>query len=363
MILELENLTHRYGSESAVDGVSFGLESGELVALLGPSGCGKTTIVQAIAGHVRPTSGEVRLRGTAVTDDPPESRTVGLVFQQTTLFPHLTVDENVGYGLAAQGIDRERRADRVGEYLELVGLEERGEAYPAELSGGQQRRVELARALAPQPDVLILDEPLSGLDRALRERMRGEIARIQHETGVTTLCVTHDQEEAMALADRLVVMNDGSLEGVGTPRSLFESPPNPFVASFLGRSNALTGTVVDRGPPTIEVEGATVELDDASRTGSAGDELTCHVRPKDLSLASRGARNSGPSMTGTVTYVADVGRRFDVSLRLESGAELVVEHTGDPPAIGDDRPIVIDPTALTVFDGSSGNDEPTATIA
>ena len=309
MMLEVESLSHQYGSEHAVRDVSFELASGELLALLGPSGCGKTTILQAIAGHIRPTSGRIRLRGVDVTGDPPESRQVSIVFQQSTLYPHMTVEENVAYGLKARNIDASRRASLVTEYLDLVALTDQREAYPGELSGGQQRRVELARALAPQPDVLLLDEPLSALDRTLREQLRDEIARIQRETGVTTLFVTHDQEDAMSLADRLVVMNGGSVSGIGEPRQLYESPPTPFVASFLGRSDCLS----------LDVDGT-------------GTEHACYIRPEDVTLAGPNTNGSDVCLPGTVTRVSDLGKRYDVAVTLESGEELTVEQRVDPPS-------------------------------
>ncbi|SDJ64387.1 ABC transporter ATP-binding protein [Natronorubrum texcoconense] len=352
MMLELESLTHRYGTESAVDDVSFGVAEGELVALLGPSGCGKTTVVQAVAGHVRPTAGRVTLRGADVTDAPPESRQVSVVFQQSTLYPHMTVSENVAYGLRARGVESGPRADVVSEYLELVDLSEQRDAYPAELSGGQRQRVELARAVAPEPDVLLLDEPLSALDRSLRERLRGEIARIQQETGVTTLFVTHDQAEAMALADRLVVMDDGSVAGVGEPRTLYESPSTPFVASFLGRSNELSATVVRQEPLTFTVGGQEVVLPDSRADGSIGSAVSCHVRPDDLTLdAGGGLGSDGPSVSlpGTVARVADMGCRYDVTVRLETEEEVIVERTETPPATGESVSVGLLAENLTIF--------------
>ncbi|WP_181693239.1 ABC transporter ATP-binding protein [Natronomonas sp. LN261] len=355
MTLELEGISHRYGTETAVDGVSFGVASGELVALLGPSGCGKTTIVQAIAGHVHPTAGRIRLRGQEVTDAPPEARHVGLVFQRSTLYPHMTVEENVAYGLAARDVGRDSREAVVSEYLGLVAIEEQRDAYPSSLSGGQTRRAELARALAPQPDVLLLDEPLSALDRALRERLRDEIARIQRETGVTTLFVTHDQAEAMALADRLVVMSDGTVSGIGEPRALYESPPTPFVASFLGRSNTFPATVIGSDPPMVDVGGGTVRLPRMDGRRSPGDRITCHVRPAALSVrsadAGTAADESEPSLCGEVVRVTDVGRHYDVTVRAEVGAELIVEHTGAPPVVGDRIVVALPERGLTVFGG------------
>ncbi|WIV66293.1 ABC transporter ATP-binding protein [Natrialbaceae archaeon AArc-T1-2] len=355
MILELEELTHRYGTESALEDVSFGLEAGELVAVLGPSGCGKTTLVQAIAGHVSPTAGRIRLRGEDVTDAPPEARHVGLVFQESTLYPHMTVGENVAYGLAARDVEPGRRDEIVTDYLELVDLSEQREAYPGELSGGQRRRVELARALAPQPDLLLLDEPLSALDRTLRERLRGEVARIQRETGVTTLFVTHDQEEAMALADRLVVMNDGSVSAVGTPRSLYESPPTPFVASFLGRSNALSATVVGCDPLTVAVDTQELRLEGVDADVSEADPVTCHVRPDDLSLSPPEAADPDTSVPAEVVRVADVGRRYEATIRLETGEQLVVERTTNPPNTGDEVAVEVPAQSVTVFCANDGD--------
>ncbi|ELY45404.1 ABC transporter ATP-binding protein [Natronorubrum tibetense] len=352
MMLELDSLTHRYGTESAVDDASFGVGEGELVALLGPSGCGKTTIVQAVAGHVRPTAGRVKLRGADVTDSPPESRGISVVFQQSTLYPHMTVAENVAYGLKARGVESNRRADVVSEYLELVDLREQRDAYPSELSGGQRRRVELARAVAPEPDVLLLDEPLSALDRSLRERLRDEIARIQRETGVTTLFVTHDQEEAMALADRLVVMDDGSVAGTGEPRPLYESPPTPFVASFLGRSNELSATVTRQAPLTLTVGGQEVVLSDSRADVSTGSAVSCHVRPENLTLGSVSTLSSDApavSVPGTVTRVADMGRRYDVTVRLESEEAVIVERTEMPPATGESVSVGLLEADLTIF--------------
>ncbi|AUX10742.1 molybdate/tungstate transport system ATP-binding protein [Halalkaliarchaeum desulfuricum] len=358
MILELDDLTHRYGDELAVDGVSIGVGAGELVAVLGPSGCGKTTIVQAVAGHVQPSGGRIRLRGADVTDDPPEARQVGIVFQHSTLFPHLTVEENVEYGLKARDVPPGHREEVVTRFLELVDLPEQREAYPSELSGGQKRRVELARALAPEPDVLLLDEPLSALDRSLRVGLREEIARIQAETGVTTLLVTHDQEEAMSLADRLVVMDDGRVAGIGPPRELYESPPTPFVASFLGRSNALSATLADGTPPTIEIGGESARLPEGCEPGTVTGTVDCHVRPEDVTMTVGVTDGSGDeddvlSLQGVVRRVADVGRRYDVTVELETGAELVAERAARPPERGTRVEVRIRPADVAVFDSEN----------
>ena len=348
MIVELDGITHRYNDEAAVEDVSFGVESGELVALLGPSGCGKTTLVQAIAGHIRPTAGRIRLRGRDVTDDPPESRRIGLVFQESTLYPHMTAFENVAYGVAAREDDPERRAAIATEYLDLVALGDQRDASPGGLSGGQRRRVELARALAPEPDLLVLDEPLSALDRALRTQLRDVIAQIHRETGVATLFVTHDQRDAMAVADRLVVMTAGRVAATGTPRALYESPPTPFVASFLGRSTAVSGRLVATDPPRVAVGDRELRVDAAVGDRQSSDRVTCHARPRALKLGDGGDPNR--SLYGEVTAVADAGRHYDVSVCVAPDEELRVECTAAPPGVGESVAIEFPDTGVTLFD-------------
>jgi ABC-type Fe3+/spermidine/putrescine transport system ATPase subunit len=363
VILELDAVSHRYGDDLAVEDVSFGVEPGELVGVLGPSGCGKTTLVRAIAGHLRPTAGRVRLRGVDVTDDPPESRGIGLVFQEPTLYPHMSVAGNVAYGVAAREDDPERRDAVVSNYLELVGLADRADAAPRSLSGGQRRRVELARALAPEPDLLVLDEPLSALDRSLRTRLREEIGRLHRETGVATLFVTHDQTDALALADRLVVMADGRVAAVGTPRELYESPPTPFVASFLGRSTTVRGRFVGTSPPRVGVGDAELRLDGAGTDRSVGETVTLHARPRTLGVRPVG--DAGPSddaaldgdagatpprsLRGEVTAVEDAGRRYDVRVAVAEGEEVVVERTEAPPPVGEEVAVELPSEAVTVF--------------
>ncbi|WP_372479577.1 ABC transporter ATP-binding protein [Halomicrobium sp. HM KBTZ05] len=349
MTLEVSGLTHRYGSKTAVEDVSFSLADGEIVGLLGPSGCGKTTIVQAIAGHLSPTAGRIWLRGEDVTRQPPERRRVSVVFQESTLYPHMTVGENVAYGLEAREVDRSRIDALVETHLELVSLASRRDASPAELSGGQKRRVELARALAPEPDVLLLDEPLSALDRSLREELRRAIGRIQRETGVTTLFVTHDQADAMALADRLVVMNEGAIAGVDTPRALYESPPTPFVASFLGRSNTVGATVVEPEPLVLAVGEQTLTLPEARSDRPAGASVSCHVRPADLALAGSDSAETVPTLSGAVSHVTDRGSRYDVSVTLPTDETVVVERQSEPPAVGATVTVRVPAAKLTRF--------------
>ena len=361
MILELDRVSHRYDGDLAVDNVSFGVESGELVGVVGPSGCGKTTLVRATAGHLRPTAGRVLLRGRDVTGDPPESRRIGLVFQESTLYPHMTVAENVAYGVAARDGSPAERDGVVTEYLELMGLADRRDAYPGSLSGGQRRRVELARALAPEPDLLVLDEPLSALDRALRTRLREEIGRLHRETGVATLFVTHDQTDALALSDRLVVMAGGRVAAVGTPRELYESPPTPFVASFLGRSTVVRGTLVGTSPPRVAIGAAELTVEGEDTDQSVGETVTCHARPRTLAVRSDdgatpdgdGAASddgaSSQSLRGEVRAVGDAGRRYDVHVAVAPDEKLVVERAAPPPSVGESVAVDLPDGSVTLF--------------
>jgi putative spermidine/putrescine transport system ATP-binding protein len=242
--LALENLSKRFGTQAAVDGLSLEVEKGEFVSLLGPSGCGKTTTLQMIAGFVEPSGGAIRLEGRDLLAVKPARRGLGIVFQSYALFPHMTVAENVAFGLEMQKVAAAERASRVAETLALVGLANFSARFPRQLSGGQQQRVALARALVIRPQILLLDEPLSNLDAKLREEMQIELRQIQRTVGTTTILVTHDQAEAMALSDRIVVMNRGKAEQVGPPHEVYERPASAFVAGFLGKTNLVNGITV-----------------------------------------------------------------------------------------------------------------------
>jgi len=282
-VLEIDDLTCDFGPETAVDSFSISVKDGELLTLLGPSGCGKTTMLRMIAGLERPTAGSITIAGERVSDADsfisPENRDVGLVFQDFALFPHLTVAENITFGIREW--DAERKEERLEELLGLVGLESHREKEPGELSGGQQQRVALARSLAPEPDILLLDEPFSNLDVRLRIEMREEIRRILKEAGVTAISVTHDQEEALSISDRVAIINDGRLEQVGKPEIVFENPESRFVASFLGRASFITGRV--RGET---VETTLGRLDTSQLNGPVGAydgaQIDLLVRPDDL---------------------------------------------------------------------------------
>jgi putative spermidine/putrescine transport system ATP-binding protein len=303
--VRLRGLTKRYGQVTAVDGIDLDIREGELLTLLGPSGSGKTTTLRMVAGFELPTEGTVHLGGVDVTTRPPFERDVNTVFQDYALFPHMTVAGNVGYGLRVRKVPRAERAQRVAAALAQVRLERFGERRPSELSGGQRQRVALARALVNRPRVLLLDEPLGALDRQLRQDMQVELKAIQAEVGITFVVVTHDQEEALTMSDRIAVLRDGRIEQVGAPAEVYERPANPFVAGFIGTSNVLTGK-------------AATEL--------VGEEGTFTVRPEKIHVLETGAEPPAGHCraAGTVRDVAYAGPVTRLTVRLEAGGELVV---------------------------------------
>ncbi len=251
MEIRLESLKKTYGDVHALKGIDATFPSGKLTAILGPSGCGKTTVLRIMAGLLRPDSGRVLFDGKEVTDTPPERRGVGMVFQSYALFPHMTVEQNIGFGLRMRRVPKHTLGSRVREVMELVGLKGYEKRKPSELSGGEQQRVALARALAPEPDILLLDEPLSALDAKLRISLRSEIRRIQKELGITAVYVTHDREEAMAIGDRVAVMNSGLIEQMGPPMEVYRNPVSIFVAEFMGDANLIPVKVVDGVAHTV----------------------------------------------------------------------------------------------------------------
>ena len=296
--VELDRLGKSYGTTLAVDDVTLDIAQGEMVVLLGPSGCGKTTTLRMIAGFVPATTGDIRLDGQSILNLPPYKRDLGLVFQSYALFPHLTVARNVAFGLEMRGMKRQARERRVAEMLRLTRLESLAGRLPKQLSGGQQQRVALARALAIEPRLLLLDEPLSNLDAALRGEVGRDIRLLQRTSGLTTIMVTHDQDEAMAMADRLVVMKDGRVQQTGTQEDLYERPATPFVAGFIGRSNMIEGRLDAAGQVTAE--GAAITL--AGRYGGNGP-CTLALRPERLSLDGTG----GGSLDAVVELASYLG--------------------------------------------------------
>ena len=337
-VLTLDEVTKEFGPECAVEELSLDVRPGELLTFLGPSGCGKTTMLRMIAGLEEPTSGSITLAGERVADGesfvPPERRDVGIVFQNFALFPHLTVRENIAFGLS--DADDAATAARVDELLELVDMPSHGEKTPNQLSGGQKQRVALARSLAPEPDLLLLDEPFSNLDVRLRVEMREEVRRILKQTGVTAVSVTHDQEEALSISDRVAVMSEGSIEQVGEPESVFERPESKFVASFLGRASFLEGCLCDGQVETGvgRFNAAALEGYDTTYDGAPVDVL---VRPDDLR-----ATPANPDVAdGVVVARQYVGPSFIYRVELDSGESGHCLHN-HVEEFGLDEPVTID---------------------
>ncbi len=326
--VRLENLVRRYGPVTALDGLSLTLAPGELVALLGPSGCGKTTALRLLAGLEQADEGKVIIGGSDVTDLPTNRRNIGMVFQAYSLFPHMVAWENVAFGLQMRDVGKAERKKRALDMLELVGLGRFANRYANQMSGGQQQRVALARALAIQPQVLLLDEPLSALDAKVRSRLRDEIRRVQLEVGITTLFVTHDQEEALAIADRVGVMQAGKLEQLGPPTLVYSRPATPFVADFVGLTNRIPGEVKNGG---VEVRGTQLPL--VQQDVPPGPAIAL-VRPEAVSIAGNGDGQSGP-LVGTVIAVAFLGAISRVTVDLGDMtilAQLPTAAASDHPA-------------------------------
>ncbi|MYL17602.1 ATP-binding cassette domain-containing protein [Halorubrum terrestre] len=344
-LVELDEVTKRFGDLTAVGGVDFSVREGEFFTLVGPSGCGKTTTLRMICGFEHPTEGEVRIDGQSMGSVPPEARETNLVFQQLSLFPHMSVGENVGYGLAKSGVDADERSERVSEYLELVDLDGFEDRNPTELSGGQQQRVALARALVNEPAVLLLDEPLSSLDRKLRKQMQVELRRIHKQTQGGFFYVTHDQEVAMTLSDRIAVMNDGHIEQIGPPEEIYREPASEFVADFIGDTNLIDARTVERNGTTVaEVGGEggfTVPAPD--RTG----EVTVSIRPEDFTIA-----DGDGVLRGTVVERYFQGDQTNYLVEPHGDVdELQVVIQGRESAVdtGDDVALAVVDGAPTVF--------------
>ena len=350
--VRLVDVTKRFGELVAVDGVSLDIRSGEFFSLLGPSGCGKTTTLRMIGGFEHPDSGRVELGGADVAGLPPYRRDVNTVFQSYALFPHLNVFDNVAYGLRRKNVAKGEVVARVREILELVDLPGHEQRRSTQLSGGQQQRVALARALVNRPRVLLLDEPLGALDLKLRKQMQLELKRIQHEVGITFIYVTHDQDEAMTMSDRLAVMRDGRVEQVGPPAEVYERPATRFVAEFLGASNLLEGTLAAGDGPLREVALSSDEkvLVPASALDGSGDAVTLGVRPEKIRIGSSSpARPEGNSIEGRVRDATFVGVSHVFTVETRAGGVMTVyeQNVGgsrDPlPATGEQVILSWDP--------------------
>lgn len=321
--VELEAVEKRYGAHRALAGLSLRIEPGEFVSLLGPSGCGKTTALRALAGLEAVDSGSIRIDGVDVASVPVEKRDIGMVFQQYSLFPHMTVRQNVAFGLEMRKVPAAARRERVIEALDMVHLAEFADRWPHQLSGGQQQRVALARALVTRPRVLLLDEPLSALDAKVRVSLRDEIRRIQSDLGITTVFVTHDQEEALAVSDRIAVMHAGDVEQVGTPEELYRHPVSAFAADFVGQSNKLRGDL--RGGDVFVYGFRIPALDPDTADGP----VLAYVRPEDVAFAAEG-------VTGTVVASSFLGSIRRTTVRLDDDTVVTVQHeVGDRRTAGE----------------------------
>jgi putative spermidine/putrescine transport system ATP-binding protein/spermidine/putrescine transport system ATP-binding protein len=321
--LSLNDLTKIYGTLPAVDRISFHIEAGEVLALLGPSGCGKTTCLRMVAGLVEPTSGQIHIGGNNVTKVPVHKRNIGMLFQSYALFPHLTVAQNVAFGLEMRGIKRAEATRRINEALQMVQLEGFGSRMPAQLSGGQQQRVALARALVIEPSLLLLDEPLGALDKNLRDSMQVELRLLQRRLSITTILVTHDQEEALTLADRILVMRNGRVEQIGTPAEVYNRPATRFVAGFVGVSNFFTARVQRREGGLLLLGVAGGELLVPGNTNS--DQVTVAVRPEAVRVSHPTLNGCAMpnSVSAAVEQVIYRGSVTHFHLRLDNGDPLI----------------------------------------
>lgn len=341
--VELASVTKAYGSTTVLHGVDLKLEPGELVCLLGPSGCGKTTALRCIAGLEDVSGGRILIGGEDVTGVPVNRRDIGMVFQQYSLFPHLSVAKNVDFGLSMRKVGKAERATRVGEMLEVVGLEHLAERFPHELSGGQQQRVALARALITRPRALLLDEPLSALDAKVRVRLRDQIRAIQTELGITTVFVTHDQEEALAISDRVAVMEGGRIAQLGTPEELYRRPASAFVADFVGLSNRISATV---DGDAVLVHGSRLPaIDLAAVRGITG--ISAFVRPEHVRLAlAEGPAHELDALVVSSGFLGSIRRTI---VQLQDGTEVASQHDSDVAFRPGDRVrITFTPAAVTV---------------
>jgi putative spermidine/putrescine transport system ATP-binding protein len=347
--LRMEGVTRRFGEAAALQGLDLTIKGGEFIALLGPSGCGKTTALNCLAGLLPLSEGSIWLDDKRIDGMPPERRGFGMVFQNYALFPHLSVRRNVAFGLTMHGVGKQEAANRVEEALGLVGLEAHADKYPAQLSGGQQQRVAIARAVVMEPSLLLMDEPLSNLDAKLRLEMRTEIRRLHQQLGLTTIYVTHDQEEALSLADRLVLMRSGVVEQVGGPEEVYDQPVSAYVASFMGYRNMLELEVEETkgeggGDGLLTVGAPGISLRGTDRRKGDGRKVMCAIRPEDLSVG--GGENELRARVVVVEY-----RGHENAVEVVTPEEHVLHLLTDQRLVpGDDVTLSADPARVLVFD-------------
>lgn len=348
--LSIQHVRKSYGSNTVVQDFSLDVEPGEFVSFLGPSGCGKTTVLRMVAGFEEPSAGKIVVAGKDITRLKPNQRNVGMVFQAYALFPNLTVAQNIAFGLKVAGMNKADADRRVAEMLDMIRLPQMADRYPYQLSGGQQQRIALARAIAPKPKLLLLDEPLSALDAKVRVSLREEIRSIQKKLGITTIFVTHDQEEALSISDRIAVMYGGKAEQVATPFEIYNRPATKFVAIFVGTLNVLEGKVTDAASGKVQVNTQEVSLKGKLNGSKSGDTLSLALRPEAISLGRQPGRDS--SLTGEISEVHFLGSVIRV--RVGIGGNTVSLDTFNnsatpPPAVGEKAEISFSSSDMLVL--------------
>ena len=333
--LKIQSVMKSYGATTVVQDFNLDVGAGEFVSFLGPSGCGKTTVLRMVAGFEEPSAGAIMVGGKDVTNLKPNQRNIGMVFQAYALFPNLTVAQNIGFGLKVAGMPKAEADARIAEMLDIIKLPQFGGRYPYQLSGGQQQRVALARALAPKPKLLLLDEPLSALDAKVRVSLREEIRSIQKKLGITTVFVTHDQEEALSISDRIVVMYGGKAEQVGTPFEIYNRPATKFVANFVGTLNVLEGTITDIAAGKVRIGGGEIVLKQPLNGAKAGDKLSLALRPEAISLGRQSGRDT--SLSGHISDVSFLGSVIRVRVNLDKNVvslDTFNSPAAPPPMVG-----------------------------
>lgn len=334
--ISIQSVTKKFGQFQALDEISFAIDEGEFFTLLGPSGCGKTTLLRLLAGFEETTSGQIKLFDEDIAHQPANKRPINTVFQHYSLFPHLNIHENVQFGLKMRGVNKKERYTRATEMLELVQLEQFADRKPHQLSGGQQQRVALARALAPKPKLLLLDEPLSALDLKLRQSMRLELKNIQKQTGITFVFVTHDQEEALTMSDRIAVISAGKLQQIGTPTEIYEKPINRFVANFIGETNFLDVSVLEKKESSAVVSfvSASQEAPTSEKTFEVpydhklfiGPQCILSVRPERIVLTPLNEMTNKPMLQGVIKQIIYMGTDTQYVIQLDTGQEVLTRH-------------------------------------
>jgi putative spermidine/putrescine transport system ATP-binding protein len=349
--LSLSNISKEYSGTIVVQDFNLDIEKGEFVSFLGPSGCGKTTTLRMVAGFETPTRGTITINGEDITNNPPNQRNVGMIFQAYALFPNMTVAQNIGFGLRIRKESEDAIKERVGEMLALINLEKHASKYPYQLSGGQQQRVALARALANRPQVLLLDEPLSALDAKIRVQLRSEIRAIQKKLGITAIFVTRDQEEALSISDRIVVMYEGKMEQVGTPFEIYNFPTTRFVANFVGSLNTADAEVTDPGKGLLSMDGVRLESAEGTRDRKKGDKVKFAIRPERFSFASEQKKDN--VLDCTIENITFLGSVVRIQVRI-GNTKFNMDTFNNPflelPKIGDKEQVTCSKEAVLVLD-------------